>query len=88
MYTVLNIIVLIFEVLYYSLFMKYSRPEGKYYRYLILFTLITIIGLVIGTSNLISYLLLILMILYGIKYIVKIKISLYDMLVILIMFVQ
>lgn len=81
----LNIIVLIFEILYYSLFMKYARKEGSFIRYLISFTLITIIFLFLGTTNFICYFLLILTILFGLKYIVKLKVSLYDMLIIVIM---
>lgn len=84
---VMHIIVLIFEILYYSMFMKFTKKEGKFWKYLLLFTLITLVGLLIGTSNLYSYLILILMILYGIKYIVKVEISLYDMLVIFVMLV-
>lgn len=79
------ILVLISEVLYYSMFMYSCRKEGKFYRYLICFGLITIIGLFIGTDNLVSYLLVILMMIYGMKYIVGIKSTLYDILVILIM---
>ena len=81
----LNIIVLVLEILYYSIFMYYAKGEGKFWRYLLLFSLITFIGCVIGTNYLFSYLILVLMILYGIKYIVKAKTSLYDMLVIIIM---
>lgn len=84
---ILNIIVLIFEVLYYSLFMKFARNEGKFHRYLILFSLITTLFYFVGTDKLYSYLFLILTILYGIKYIVKIKISLYDVLFIFIMLI-
>lgn len=79
------ILVLISEVLYYSMFMYSCRKEGKFYRYLICFGLITIIGLFIGTDNLVSYLLVILMMIYGMKYIVRIKSTIYDILVILIM---
>ena len=82
---VLHIIVLLFEVLYYSMFMKFARKEGKFWRYLLLFSLITIAIYILNTEYLITYLILILLILYGIKFIVKIKISLYDMLVIFIM---
>ena len=83
---VLHIIVLIFEVLYYSMFMKFARKEGKFWKYLLLFSLITLIGIFTLTNqNLISYLTLVLLMLYGIKYIVRIKISLYDMLLIVIM---
>lgn len=75
----LNIIVLIFEVLYYSLFMKCIRKDGMFRKYLLSFTIITIIGILIGTNGLISYFLLIMMILFSMKYIIRIKTTLYDM---------
>lgn len=83
----MNIIVLIFEVLYYALFMKFARKEGKFSRYILLFTLITVLFTFLGTNNVYSYFLLILTIIYGLKYIVGLKISLYDMLIIIIMLV-
>lgn len=83
----LNVIVLMFEVLYYSLFIKFSRPDGKFYRYILLFTLISLSGFVIGTTNVFSYFYLIFVITYGIKYIVKLKISLYDMFTVFLMLI-
>ena len=80
---ILNLIVLTFEVLYYSLFMKFAKGDGKLWKYILCFALITIFFSIIGTDHIYSYLLLILMSTYGIKYIVKIKIGLYDMFVIL-----
>ena len=80
-----NIIVLIFEVLYYSMFMKFARKEGKFWRYLLLFSLITIVIIFLQNQNFVTYLIFVLLALYGLKYIVKIKISLYDMLIIVIM---
>ena len=80
----LNILVLVFEILYYSMFMYYAKGEGKFKRYLLLFSLITIIMIFTGTNSLYSYLIFVLTTLYGLKYIVKVKTSLYDMLVILI----
>lgn len=82
---VLHIIVLIFEVLYYSMFMKFARKEGKFWRYLLLFSLITIVLIFTGTGNLYVYLIFVLLSLYGLKYIVKTKISLFDILPIIIM---
>ena len=82
-----NIIVLLFEVLYYSMFMYYARKEGKFWRYLLLFSLITIVLIFIGTNNLYAYLIFVLLSLYGLKYIVKINISLYDMLIVFIMLI-
>ena len=83
---ILNIIVLIFEVLYYSLFMYYSKREGKLSRYILLFSLITIILLFINSNNLYAYIIFILIELFGFKYIIKCKISLYDMFITFIMF--
>lgn len=82
---ILNIIVLIFEVLYYALFMKFARKEGKFSRYLLLFSLITLILYIIGTDDLYAHLMSVCLMLFGLKYITKIKISLYDMLIIFIM---
>ena len=84
---VLNILVLIFEILYYSLFMKYARKESKFHKLILLFTMITIIGMIIGTNNLPSYLILILMMLFGMKHVARLKVSLYDMLIIVIMII-
>ena len=81
----LNVIILILEVLYYSLFMKFARPEGKFWKYLLLFGLITILFCFVGTSHIYSYLILTFIMLYGLKYIIKLKISLYDMFIIFIM---
>lgn len=81
----LNILVLVFEILYYSIFMYYAKGEGKFKRYLLLFSLITIIGLFIGTNHLHSFILLVIMILFGMKYLIKLKTSLYDMFFIYIM---
>lgn len=81
----LNIIVLILEVLYYSLFVKFVRKEGKLWKYILLFSLINVFFYFVGTNKVYSYLLLILMIIYGCKYIVKIKVSMYDFLVMIIM---
>lgn len=82
---IMHIIVLIFEVLYYSMFMKFAKKEGKFWKYLLLFSLITIFFVFVPVANLISYLILILMMLYGLKFIVRLKISLYDMLLIVLM---
>ena len=82
---VMHIIVLIFEILYYSMFMKFTKKEGKFWKYLLLFSLITIFFVFVPVANLISYLILILMMLYGLKFIVGLKISLYDMLLIVLM---
>jgi hypothetical protein len=62
--------------------MKFARNEGKLWRYLLLFSIITFIFSFVGTQQIYSYLLLILTILYGIKYVVRIKISLCDILTI------
>lgn len=81
----LNIIILVFEILYYSLFMKFVRKEGKLWRYILMFSIITIAGVFIGTGNTISYLFLIFTMLLCLKYIVRIKTTLYDCFIIVIM---
>ena len=58
---VMHIIVLLFEVLYYSMFMKFARKEGKFWRYLLLFSLITIVLIFTGTGNLYVYLIFVLL---------------------------
>lgn len=84
---ILNFIVLIFEILFYSMFMYYSKKEGKFSRYLLLFSLITIFFSFVGTTRLISYVVLIFMMLYGIKHIVKVKTTLYDMFILSLMLI-
>lgn len=81
----LNIVVLTLEILYYSLFMKFSRKEGKLWKYIALFILATIIVIVFSSNSLIAYLVFILFSYMSLKYIVKLKVSLYDMLIIFIM---
>lgn len=80
-----NISLLIVEILYYSLFLKFCRKEGKFKKYLLVSLLVTIVAMIVGTNNLLSYILLILTFLFGLKYIVKLKTSLYDMFIIFIM---
>lgn len=82
---VLNVIVLIMEVLYYSLFMKFAKGEGKLWRYLLSFGLITTLFMFIGTQQIYKYLLLVLLMLLALKYISKLNIKLYDMLIIILM---
>lgn len=82
----MNIIVLIFEVLYYSMFMKFAKNDGKFWKYLLLFSLITIFNIFIDSWSLYSHIILIILIALGIKYIVGIKIKLYDIFFIYIMF--
>lgn len=81
----LRILVIVFEILYYSLFMKKARPEGNGIRYLLLFILFSIVSFFMNNGSLISYAIILLMILYGLKYIVKLKISLYDLFFIFVM---
>ena len=79
------IIILIFEILYYSLFMKYSINKGKLWRYLLLFTIFSAISWFMNDTSPISYMIILLMILYGLKYIVRVKTTLYDLFFIFIM---
>ena len=80
----LNVVVLVFEILYYTLFMKFARKEGKFWRYLLLFTIASILILITG-NTFFAYLIFILFTYISLKIIVKTKVSLYDMLIIVVM---
>lgn len=82
---IMNIVVLIFEILYYSLFMKYARKEGKFWRYIISGIITTLLLLIVGSNNLIGLLVLIISLFISLKYIVKLKTGLYDMFFVIIM---
>ena len=84
---VLNIMVLILEVLYYSLFMTFTRKEGKFIRYCILFCLVSALGVILNTRDITNYFIVLFFIIFGIKYIVRIKTSMLDFLIVLIMLV-
>lgn len=81
----ITIMLFILEVLFYSLFIKFSKKEGKIWRYILLFTLVSILIGFINSKKLISYFVFVLCTYLGLKYIVRIKASLYDMLVIVVM---
>ena len=81
---VLYLLILILEVLYYSLFMKFNK-NGNFIKYIVLFILVTILFAFVDTNKFYSYLILLMTILFGLKYIVKVETSLYDMLIITIM---
>ena len=81
----LYINILLFEIIYYSTFIKFSKKEGSFIKYLLMFTIITLIGIIITTNTLYSYLVLICMIVLGMKYFVKVKTSLFDIMIIFIM---
>lgn len=80
-----TVYILIFEILFYSIFMYKSKQKGSLFEYSLLFVLVTILGLFIGTSGLLSYLILVLSILLGLKYVMRVETTLYDMLVIVCM---
>lgn len=84
---VLNVIIIILESLYYSFFIKFSKNEGKIWKYFFSFLIISLVGVLIGVTSLISYLFLIIMMILSLKYIVKVKTSIYDILFIFIMMI-
>lgn len=81
----LNILVLIFEVLYYSMFMYYAKGEGKFWKYILLFSIVSIFTGIFNINSIYSYIVIILSMLFGIKYLIKIKTSLYDLFFIILM---
>ncbi len=84
---ILNIIVLIFEVLYYSMFMYYARKEGKLWKYILLFSIVTIICGFINTKVFLNYLFLIIFILIGYKILINKKIIFFDVFIIFLMMI-
>lgn len=78
----LYIMVLIFEILYYSLFVRLTRKEGNFFKYIISFTMCTMIVFICNSNNVLAYLTFILSSLFFLKYLVRIKVSLFDMLMI------
>lgn len=79
-----NLIVLIFEIMFYSIYTKNIKGEGKLSKYILTFIVGTI-GLMIAGNGLFSYLAFALLCLFGIKYIVKVKTSFFDFFMIIIM---
>lgn len=84
---IINIMVLILEVLYYSLFMAFTRKEGKLINYCILFILVSLLGVILNTQDVTSYFILLFFIVFGIKYIVRVKTSMFEFLIVLIMLI-
>ena len=83
----MNIIVLIFEVLYYSMFMYYAKKEGKLWKYILLFSIVTIICGFINTKVFLNYLFLIIFILIGYKILINKKIIFFDVFIIFLMMI-
>ena len=83
----LNLIVLTFEILFYSMFIKFAKNDGKFYKYAIVFIINTILITLLGSRNLMSYLVFVMTTLLMLKYVVQVKTSLYDMLVIIFMLI-
>lgn len=83
----INIIVLLLEILYYSLFMKFTKRDGSFIKYCILFILVTILGGILNTRDITNYFILLMFIVLGLKYVVRVKITMFDFLIVLIMLV-
>lgn len=81
----LNVLILLFEILYYSLFMKFTKKDGKFWKYVIVFIINTILILIASSSKFPTYLIFVAATLFMLKYLVKVKTGLFDMLNILIM---
>lgn len=81
----LNVIVLFLEILYYSLFMKYARRDGKITRYILTFVINTLVVMISDANNLPTYFIFVLTSLLLMKYLIKVKTSLFDILIILVM---
>lgn len=78
----LNIIVLLIEVLYYSLFMKFARKECRFWKYMLSFSIATIFNIIfsiLGINEFVIYFLFIFISIFAMKIFDK-EISLFDML--------
>lgn len=87
MNVILYIIILISEILYYSMFMKFAKKEGKLWKYMLTFIINTGLIFIFNSMNVLSYLVFVMFTLFALKYIVKTKTSLFDMLVIFVMMI-
>ena len=67
--------------------MKFAKNDGKFYKYVIVFIINTILITLLGSRNLMSYLVFVMTTLLMLKYVVQVKTSLYDMLVIIFMLI-
>lgn len=79
---VLNCVIILLESLFYAMFFDNIKKSGKTLKLLLAFILMSAIGAFAGTDFLVSYFLLIIMMILGIKYIAGIKMNMYDLLVI------
>ena len=68
--------------------MKSARKEGDFKRYFLLFGLFAIITFFMNRRFLINYLIIFFLILYGLKFIVKLKVTLFDLFFIILMFIS
>ena len=84
---ILNVIILIFETIYYSLFMKNVKETDSLWKYILSFSIGTILILVFNYNSLMSYLVFVFSSLFVMKYIAKIKIVFYDLFVIILMMI-
>lgn len=87
MNTFLYVIILIVEIFYYSMFMKFTRKQGKFWKYILTFIINTGLIFIFNSMSVLSYLVFVMFTLFALKYIVKTKMSLFDMLVIFAMMI-
>lgn len=86
MLIVFNFIVIILEIIYYSLFTKFSKKDGSYINYFLLYCLTPFTNILF--SNVLNlqffdYIALNFIILAGMKYLIKVETNLFDLLMIL-----
>lgn len=82
---VINALIIILEAIYYGLFMNFSKGDKGKLRYIILFIFVGIIGMFLNLNNIINYVLLIFLIIFGMKYFIKVNTYVYDIFAILAM---
>lgn len=77
-------VILLFEVLFYSLFIKFVKPKSSFIRLLMLFAFLTLVNYIIG-SSIYAYIFFVILALLGLKYFVKTETTIYDLFIIVIM---
>lgn len=75
----MSILILILEILFYSLFMKFAKKDENLSKYTLVYTLCTIITLILRSNNFLTYLIFIFGALIFTKYLTKSKTDFYDM---------
>ena len=79
-------IILLFEILFYSLFFKYANKKNEFWKYICAFIIFTMTMLAFE-SSIIYYLIFCFVIIGIMKYIMRMKIKIYDLILLYVIFI-